>query len=191
MKILDKVKENPKLKFVISYYIIFLLVLAICSSMARYTNNVDMLYKINIAQFDLEVQDASTPKRAMLMSSSKSQKINLNNTVIDDGYGGKLFIPGSKGIITLNLNFAKVETAVNYRIVVDRKNLPENLKFYVDKECSISIDDFDGNAEVETEMVEQKIYWSWEFTESDEGKYINNNMDITVKIQMEQKVVSE
>ena len=183
-------KTKSRIKFLISYYLIFILLFMVSSSFARYTNNVNIISKIPVAQFDLEVTDFSAPKKSLL-TFSKTQTINLNNTVVDDGYGTKKVIPGSKGIITLKLNLTKVETAISYQILIDKNNLPNNLHFYADKNCLIPIEDYVGSADVKDESIEQKIYWSWDYNDEDDSVFMNNNLNFDIKVHINQKVVSK
>lgn len=187
----SNIKKHRRFKFLISYYIIFLFVLAISTTMARYTNNINLVSKINVAQFNLTVEDDSSPQNMIQKSRSNdinNKVVNLNDTVIDDGYGGKLIIPGSKGVITLNLNFTNVETAVDYDIVVNTENLPNNLKFYADEDYTININNFKGIAKLNDKIISHRIYWVWQFNDEDEGTYINSNMNAKISVHIVQKV---
>lgn len=173
--------KNRKIKFLIIYYVVFIIVLAASSTLARYTNNVSVVNKVDVAKFNFKISDVL-----------QEQIIPLSDTVVDDGYGGQLVIPGSKGIITLNLDFSEVEINTKYQILVntDTSILPQNLKFYVDPDCQKSLSDFEGKVDLQEESIAQKIYWSWEFSDEDESEYMNTELQLELQVYVSQNTES-
>lgn len=173
--------KSKRIIFIIIYYVLLIIAISISSSLARYTNKVSIVSKVDVAKFNFKITDVI-----------QGQNIPLSNTVVDDGYGGQLVIPGSKGIITLNLDFSEVEINTKYQILVNNENsiLPENLKFYVDPNCQNSLSNFEGQVNLEETNVEQKIYWTWEFSDENESEYMNTELKLELQVYVSQNTES-
>lgn len=173
--------KSKKFKFIIIYYVLLMMVITASTTIARYTNNIGIVSKANIAKFNFKITDVI-----------QGQNIQLSDTVVDDGYGGKLVIPGSKGIITLNLDFSEVEINTKYQILVNNEEstLPNNLKFYVDPNCQNSLSNFEGQVNLEEQSITQKIYWTWEFSEDDESQYVDTELQLELQVYVFQNTES-
>ena len=79
-----KIKKK-KLILLILYYLGLALILAIGTTLARYTTNVNVNATVDVAKFNLQIQGVDL-----------NQTIDLSNTVVDDGYGSNLVIPRFK-----------------------------------------------------------------------------------------------
>ena len=128
----------------------------------------------SIAKFIIKVND----------SSETTQTIDLSETITANNYSDTLVVPGTEGVIELELDFSDCDTSVNYLINFDMTNLPVNLKLYSDSNHLNQItsinDAFNyGN----NTTINKNIYWQWEY-KSDSTSNANDNLFMEQQIAL-------
>lgn len=110
--------------------------------------------------------------------SNTTIDINLVDTVdTTNKYSSSAVIPGSSGVIELNIDATGVEVALDYSITINQTNtnLPNNLKLYTDESYTTEFDSFKGFIGLSDSKVKvHKIYWKWYYTTDDETETWSN-----------------
>lgn len=111
-------------------------------------------------------------------ASSSSVNIDLESTIDNtSSYSDSAVVPGSSGIIVLNIDCTDTAVALDYYISVDKTktNLPSNLKLFVDSSYTTEFESFSGFIDLDDEKIKElKIYWKWFYTEVDETETWSN-----------------
>ena len=119
--------------------------------------------------------------------------IELASTITDNPYSMSQVIPGTRGTITLELDFSGSKVAGDYVISLDEAetNLPANLKLYTNQSKQEVFNGYIGSVlleDIDTPVI-RKIYWEWEYTEDDETEeWSGKPLSLMLKASVLQKV---
>lgn len=155
-------KKNKSIKILIILAATILITIFIGYGYSKYVTSIKGETKAQIASWNFKVNG----------SSSQMEKINLADTIIEDtttenaekGY----VLPGTKGCFNIQVDASGSEVSLLYNIDIDVSNIPENLKFYSDKDMKnrvivtdnkIKIEDFIGLNDVKNQV--KTVYWQW------------------------------
>lgn len=136
---------------------------------------------INITIFAPKVND----------SSSVTQDIDIVNTIVNN----KSFGPGAEGVFKIDVDLNDNVGKSYYKVSLDRTNLPNNLKFYVDSEYRTEFDCIKGIqlSSNEDKLAEHYIYWRWISVDdvdsnANDSLYINQEIVVPITIYVSQKI---
>ena len=125
--------------------------------------------------------------------SSTNSSINLNNTITNTSYATSL-VPGSTGLVQIQLDFTNVEVVTDYTVTFTRENLPNNLRFYSDSGYQNEIQTINGSyTPGNTATSTTDLYWKWIYSETEESNtndslFMDSNISLGVTINANQRV---
>lgn len=157
-------KSNIKeLNFILAFISVFLIIgyFLIPYTESKYLSEATNKAEVKIATWNFKINN----------NSDKELEINLASTVVENNYTSDSVIPGSEGIINLNVDYSNTKVAFDYVIELksENTNLPSNLKLYTDENYTNEFVSFSNSVPLENDgTTKYKIYWKWEYTEIDE-----------------------
>lgn len=175
------IRDNVHL--IILFIIFFLL---ICSgffldSYGKYYTNSDSSRGIKIANWGVTINGVS----------SGNLEINLNNYIDSSNkYSTTSIIPGSSGVIPIVIDATDADVALDYSIIIDSSNLPDNLKLYSDADYTQELDEISGLIGI-TDSKKQtfNIYWKWNYTTTDEtSSWSSKDLSFSLAIDTSQRI---
>lgn len=161
---------SKKISLIIYFVVLVVGIISIPVTFSMYSSNAAGNSDVSIARWNFKIN-----------GEKSSLFISLEDTLISNAFsshGGKV-IPGSEGIIDLNIDFSDTDVASRYIISIDNDNssVPANLRFYTDSSYTQLFTDFDESLEVkDLEVVNKKIYWKWFYTEDDENDWADKEL---------------
>ena len=174
-------RKKRNLKIIIIYYIIFFSFLCVVYTFSKYVSIAQLSIKTNIAPF-----------RVKIGQNNDTFELDLKDTLLTgNAFSDTQIIPGTKGKILLQLDFSNVEVASNYTISIDTEQtkMPNNMKLYTDENNQVSFSLYRETVELGEKIKEREIYWTWEYTTTDETEeWMNKEIKIFFNIQVEQRV---
>lgn len=158
--------------------ILSILSLPYVTTYSRYFNKAGGDANIKVATWNFKVNS----------NTLENININLADTLVENSYSNTSVIPGTKGIIRLNIDFSGTKVATSYTIAVDKSVtvIPDNLKFYSDSNMTKEFTDFSGNVSLDDidTIVTKNIYWKWYFTDVDEtSDWANKNIVFSLQAE--------
>lgn len=174
-----KKKKKKSLKIIFVYYSIVIVLLIYGITFSQYKTTVSGEAKINTAKFSFKMTDELS-----------SVNLELSDTLTDNLYSKNKLVPGSSGVLQLEMNFSDIETATSYSISLDNLNsqIPENMKLYTDSSYNVEFSGYTGITELGTDKVTRKIYWKWNYTTVDEtNKWMKNDIKIVLNVIAQQR----
>ena len=164
-------RKNSKnrYKIVFLYYAIAIILLINGITYSQYRMTASAKAKINTSKFSFKITDELS-----------DVTFDLNKIV-----------PGSSGVLQLEMDFSDIETATKYAISLDTSNsrIPENMKLYIDDSYNVEFSSYTGITELGEEKVTRNIYWKWKYTTIDEtNDWMKQNIKIALNILAEQRV---
>lgn len=178
----NKKKHSPrngwKILSLLLIMILSILSLPYVTTYSRYFNKAGGDANIKVATWNFKVNS----------NTLENININLADTLVENSYSNTSVIPGTKGIIRLNIDFSGTKVATSYTIVVDKSVtvIPDNLKFYSDSNMTKEFTDFSGNVSLDDidTIVTKNIYWKWYFTDVDEtSDWANKNIVFSLQAE--------
>lgn len=157
-------KSNIKeIKFILVFIFIFLIIVYffISYTESKYSSEATNRDGIKISTWNFTINN----------NSNEELMIDLSSTVIPNSYTSTAIIPGSEGIINLDVNYSNTKVAFDYKIELDsaNTNLPNNLKLYTDQAYTNEFNGFSDTVPLENNgRTQYKIYWKWEYTQTNE-----------------------
>lgn len=125
-------------------------------------------------------------------TSSEKIEINLIDTLTANNYSTNKIIPGSEGMISLEVDCTDTKVALDYEITIDNDNfvLPDNLKLYVDENYTTEFTSFQKTVLLpDIGIFNHKIYWKWLYTTDDETtEWSNKDLKLYLKATAIQKI---
>lgn len=121
--------------------------------------------------------------RFELNGSNELLNIDLDATLTPNPYSTTHVIPGTTGQIDLIFDSVGTEVGVNYNVYIDKalSNMPENIKLYSDNTYKTEIDKFSFIVNsVNSAPVTKKIYWKWNFTDTDENAWSGKEIEMAL-----------
>ncbi len=178
--------KNTKLinLFITSLFLltfILLVTTSIVTTNARYLNRSDSNYNVKVATWNFKVNG----------SDNSNLTISLDDTLDKNNlYNTNKVVPGSYGVIPINIDCNGSKVSIVYSIKLNNSNLPSNLKFYTDSSYTTLFDGFDGEINYDGEQILNKnIYWKWTYTTEDEtGIWSDADLNANFIIDAKQKV---
>ena len=175
---MDK-KKKRGFKIIFLYYLIAIILLIYGITFSQYRTIANGEAKINTSKFSFKITDELS-----------SVNLDLSDTLIDNLYSKNKLVPGSSGVLQLEMNFSDIETATRYSISLDTLNsqIPENMKLYTDSAYNVEFSGYTGITELGTDKVTRNIYWKWNYTTADEtNKWMKNDIKIALNIIAQQR----
>lgn len=178
----NKKKHSPrngwKILSLLLIMILSILSLPYVTTYSRYFNKAGGDANIKVATWNFKVNS----------NTLENININLADTLVENSYSNTSVIPGTKGIIRLNIDFSGTKVATSYTIAVDKSVtvIPDNLKFYSDSNMTKEFTDFSGNVSLDDidTIVTKNIYWKWYFTDVDEtSDWANKNIVFSLQAE--------
>lgn len=178
----NKKKHSPrngwKILSLLLIMILSILSLPYVTTYSRYFNKAGGDANIKVATWNFKVNS----------NTLENININLADTLVENSYSNTSVIPGTKGIIRLNIDFSGTKVATSYTIAVDKSVtvIPDNLKFYSDSNMTKEFTDFSGNISLDDidTIVTKNIYWKWYFTDVDEtSDWANKNIVFSLQAE--------
>lgn len=119
--------------------------------------------------------------------------IDLADTLISNNFSTTTVIPGTKGKITLEIDFSSTRVATIYQISLDSNHtfVPSALKFYSDAAMTTEFTGFQGDILLKDidKPIRKDIYWQWEYTTVDEtSTWTNKEIMLGLVAEARQKV---
>ncbi len=179
-----KSKRGKKWKKVCIFFLfLYVFSLPFAMTYSKYVSKSNGDPSIKVATWDFKINS----------DYSKNINIDLADTLVENNYSTTKVIPGTKGVIQLNIDFSGSKVATSYTILKDDSVtvVPENLKFYSDSNMTVEFTGFTGNISLDQidQAVSKKIYWKWEFTEADETTtWANKNITFGLKVSGKQDI---
>ena len=174
-----KTKKKRSLKIIFLYYSIAIILLMYGITFSQYRNTASGEAKINTSKFSFKITDELS-----------SVNLELSDTLTDNLYSKNKLVPGSRGVLQLEMDFSDIETATRYSISLDTLNsqIPENMKLYTDNTYNVEFSGYTGITELGTDNVIRNIYWQWNYTTVDEtNKWMKNDIKIALNIVAQQR----
>ena len=113
--------------------------------------------------------------------------------VLSHKYSTTKIVPGTTGIIPINIDCTNSKVALDYIIELNKESVPSNLKFYTDDTYTTeytTINSFVGLND--NKVIDHNIYWKWEFTEDDETtEWSNKNIIVSVNVTASQRIAGD
>lgn len=174
-------KENRKkrLKIIVLYYAIVIILLINGITFSQYRMTATAETKINTSKFSFKITDELS-----------NVSFDLSNTITANLFSKNKIVPGSTGVLQLEMDFSDIETATRYVISIDTQNsqMPDNMKLYIDDSYNVEFSRYTGITELGEEKVTRNIYWKWNYTTIDEtGDWMKQNIKIALDILAEQR----
>ena len=124
-------------------------------------------------------------------SHNRTQYIDLASTITNN----KTLAPGAEGKFILKFEFDTSDFSEYYKLYIGEADLPNNLHFYVDKDCTSEFNKFEGvyHNEDLIETIPHIIYWKWNYVDSEEANandnlYMNKDIIVPFKVDVSQRV---
>lgn len=176
-------KRKRRIKVGIFLVLLCVFSLSFTITYSRYSSGIHGDSSIKVATWDFKINS----------DYNRNINIDLADTLIENNYSTTKVIPGTKGVIQLNIDFSGSKVATSYSILGDDSVtvVPENLKFYSDSEMTVEFTGFYDNIPLEkiNQVVSKNIYWKWEFTDTDETvTWANKNIVLGLKVTGEQDI---
>ena len=174
-----KKKKKSSLKIIFLYYAIAIILLMYGITFPQYRTTASGEAKINTSKFSFKITDELS-----------SVNLELSDTLTDNLYSKNKLVPGSRGVLQLEMNFSDIETATKYSISLDTLNsqIPENMKLYTDSSYNVEFSGYTGITELGTDRIIRNIYWKWNYTTVDEtNKWMKNDIKIALNIIAQQR----
>lgn len=158
------VSSKNKLKRLYQFLVVVVIIFIFSLFSFTYSEFVSTSHgnpKINVATWKFEINSGST-----------KLDIDLADTIIPNKFSDTIVIPGTKGKISLEIDFSSTKVATQYNISVDLASTfaPKNLKFYTDEAMTKEFSGFQGKVMLEdiNKTIKKSIYWQWDYTLEDE-----------------------
>jgi hypothetical protein len=174
-----KKKNNNRFKLIFLYYAIALTLLITGITFSQYRMTANGKGKINTSKFAFKITDELS-----------NVSLNLTDTLTANLYSKNKLVPGSNGVLQLEMDFSEIETATRYSVTLDEENsqIPENMKLYTDNIYNVEFSGYTGITELGTDKITRNIYWKWNYTTVDEtSKWMKSNIVVALKIQAQQR----
>lgn len=177
----DKIYFNLKFKLIlllvllVVFYIIFSNV-----TFSSYKSNSIGNKNIQVASFNYKIESDKMNKLT----------INLEDTILKNNYSTDKVIPGTRGLINLNLDFNDTDVGIKYKIMFDLDKLPSNLKLYKDSNYKEELTYIEDEVNLDKLNTKQdiNIYWKWNFTDEDESIYQNKDIELNINTIVSQNI---
>lgn len=166
-------------KLIFLYYAIAIILLIQGITFSQYIMTATAESKIKTSKFSFKITDELS-----------NVELNLSDTITANLYSSDKIVPGSNGVLQLEMDFSDIETATNYTISLDTENtnIPENMKLYTDSAYSIAFSGYTGITELGSEKVTRNIYWKWNYTTADETEsWMGKEIKVELNILAEQR----
>ncbi len=175
-------RKNSKnrYKMVFLYYAIAIILLINGITYSQYRMTASAKAKINTSKFSFKITDELS-----------DVTFDLSKTITTNLFSKNKIVPGSSGVLQLEMDFSDIETATKYAISLDTSNsqIPENMKLYIDDSYNVEFSSYTGITELGEEKVTRNIYWKWKYTTIDEtNDWMKQNIKIALNILAEQRV---
>ena len=121
---------------------------------------------------------------------NSNMTFDLSKTILTNTYSNNEIIPGTHGVLALELDFSEMEVATSYDLRLDQDNLkvPENLKLYADEAHTVEFNGFTGTTDLNTTKITRYIYWDWKYTTTDEtSEWMGKDIQIGFNVETEQR----
>lgn len=151
---------------------------------AKYISSANSKTEIKVATWDFKINNQTTD----------TLDVNLKETIDENNiYSTKEVIPGTNGMIPINIDCTNTKVALDYEIKLNAEQVPTNLKFYTDDTYTTeyqNVSGFIGLDDIKTK--DHNIYWKWDFTEDDETTdWSNKNIVVNIKITASQRIAGD
>ena len=168
-----KISSNGKKTLVIIAIIVGISFIAF-SSYAVLTAGATGEATVSAAKFEIVLNN----------STNTTQNITLKDTITENDYSDILVVPGVNGQFDLVFDLSNVEVSVNFTIIFDRSNLPNNLKLYSDSAYQNEITSINDTFHIGDSTTKTKtVYWKWNYltdADSDANDNLFMNEDISL-----------
>ena len=166
------------LKTILGFLIVFVVVIPF--TYARYTESGSKVQSAQVATWSFKIGDSST-----------SYDIDLADTITQNNYSMSKVVPGTCGIIQFSIDFrsTKVDTIYSISVDTNNTNIPSNLHLYEDSNYTIPFTGYSGTVTLNniSSTLLKRVYWKWEFTNTDESSWANEEIILTLKTEAQQK----
>ncbi len=175
-------KKKKRIVIVLMLFIVLDLALLTITSLpftrAFFQSNANSSVDLDIAKF------------SFLVNGTINEEVSIDlNSTLDSNY--TKVIPGSSGVIKLNLDASESEVNIRSVIKINRESIPNNLKIYKDAEHGVEINDSIVEIINYKEQKEVKLYWKWIFTEDNENNWMDKAISININVTGEQIINKE
>ncbi len=175
-------KKKKRIVIVLMLFIVLDLALLTITSLpftrAFFQSNANSSVDLDIAKF------------SFLVNGKINEEVSIDlESTLDDNY--TKVIPGSSGVITLNLDASASEVNIRNVIKINRESTPDNLKIYKDAEHRVEINESIVEIINYKEEKDVKLYWKWVFTEDDENNWMDKQISININVTGEQIINEE
>lgn len=192
-----KARGRRRLKKFLLVYSFFVFILLFYSTFARYTTVVEDVPSVNIANWEIKIND-----NEIINGQTVSNVIKLVPNVTTQTTTENKLAPGQEGNFDIIINPDGTDVSLEYEIYLGTINLPEGLKIktyeIIEDNISNVINDNKINGEIilnnleqglgETDTKTVRIYWIWEENENDSIPTGSEKYDITATITVKQKI---
>lgn len=147
---------------------------------SKYISSAATTTELKVAKWDFKLNG----------TNDASIDINLKETLSEDNlYSTTEVIPGTNGIIPLNIDCTNSQVALDYNVILNA-NVPNNLKFYTDAEYTTEYSNISAFVGLnDNKTINHDIYWKWDFTEEDETtEWANQNIIVTITVTASQRI---
>lgn len=174
-------------------FIVIILLLLFSLTMARYNSTSTYNSKMGVAKWCIKINDVEITQNTKKLSD-KIEFVAVENKSEDD-----LIKAGQKGYFEINIDPQYTEVSLNYSIVIDTSQLPEEIELtkYAVNDFDTKIDMpsnntltgdilLDGKTSLEdTDAKTYRIYWEW----ADEDNIIDiKNYKLKANIIIKQEI---
>lgn len=157
---------------------------SISSAYAMYGSTTNAVGTIEVAKWSYNVT----------LNQQQELNIDLKDTLIENSYSTTTVIPGTKGVIDIELDFSGTEVDAVYELRFNsERSIPNNIKFYEDATMTQEIDLNDAITgkvlrTTNNEPVSVKLYWKWVFTDDNENAWANASIVLGLILEATQSV---
>ena len=175
-------QPTKKSKKFVAYLFIFFFSISVIffgNTYSKFISKKDGVATVQVAKWNVKVNEAS------------SLDIKLADTITQNNFSNDYVIPGTKGIINLNLDFSDTQVDAKYILSIQRENLPDHLSFYSDENMSTSFEEETGLVSKEnmSTPIIKKIYWKWNFTDDDETEtWTEKDLSANITVDCQQQM---
>ena len=126
-------------------------------------------------------------------TNASSIDIALTDTLTENKYSKTNVIPGTTGMIPINIDCTNSKVALDYTVTLNTVSIPENLKFYTDETYTTEytpINSFIGLNDTKTKT--HHVYWKWEFTSNEEStNWEGKELVVTINVAASQRIAGD
>lgn len=174
-------KRNLKRKCLLLFFSLFIVPLAFVTY-SKFSSQAVNNNEIQVAKWNFKINSVGT----------QQLNIDLAKTITANNFSLKHVIPGTSGVINLEMDFSNVDVDLEYSIDrnIDGVVVPNNLKFYTDASMTEEFTSFNGTVKLEdiTTPVVKTIYWKWAFTTDDESEWEGKDISFALDANVSQLI---